>query len=195
MDKQVLDSLTAMLWPVGDGQAAQQVYWLLDGARDPQIASLVKSGDLDYECLFAGELHPRLQAAAPYLVHLKPESPGTALLLNLGWGQAWGVLALAPSEVPLGQLRLHFKKFLRVRTEDGKELAFRFYDPRVLTVYLPTCTAAEFTVFLGPASRLYAEFDTGQGVRVFRPDATGIWARDYRLGDAVCRTIDSKEVS
>jgi len=32
--------------------------------------------------------------------------------------------------------RLHFKKFLRVRTEDGRELSFRYYDPRVLNILL-----------------------------------------------------------
>jgi hypothetical protein len=33
------------------------------------------------------------------------------------------------------------RRFLRVKDEDG--LVFRFYDPRVMRVYLPTCAAGE----------------------------------------------------
>lgn len=177
MDKAVLESLTKLLWPVQEEQAGQQVYWLVDGARDPQIASLIRSSGLQYECLFAGDLHPRLQAAAPYLVYLQPESSSTALLLNLGWGKAWGIFALALPDITLAQLRLHFKKFLRVQTEAGKELAFRFYDPRVLNAYLPSCTAPEFISFIGPLTSLCAELTDGGGIRIFEVNGASVEVR------------------
>ena len=37
------------------------------------------------------------------------------------------------------RLRHHLKGFLRVRGESGQKMMFRYYDPRVLRVYLPTC--------------------------------------------------------
>lgn len=162
-----LNTLKRILWPEAAEQTGSQAYWLLDGARDPGIANLVMGSGLDYACLFSGPLHPRLEAAAPYLVRLEPDVPATGRLLLQGWGKAWGVFALAAPDVELSQLRLHFKKFLRVKTEEGKELAFRFYDPRVLTVYLPTCTASEYTTFLGPLSCLLAETDHGNAMRSF----------------------------
>lgn len=181
MDETTLQSLTSMLWPDGDSRTGQQVYWLLDGARDPAIAGLVMASALEYACLFAGELHPRLQAAAPYLVHLTPASAMAHALLQKGWGKAWGILALAAPDVTLTAQRLHFKKFLRVKTEQGKELAFRFYDPRVLNVYLPTCSADEFHTLLGPLAHLMAEIDDGHAIRVFELDGDGVRGRDTVL--------------
>lgn len=173
-----LNTLKHMLWPEAAEQTGSQAYWLLDGARDPGIAALVIGSGLDYACLFSGPLHPRLEAAAPYLMRLEPEAAATERLLLQGWGKAWGVFALAAPDVELSQLRLHFKKFLRVRTEEGKELAFRFYDPRVLTVYLPTCTASEYNTFLGPLSCLLTETDEGNAMRNFTLAGDGVEVHD-----------------
>ncbi len=38
------------------------------------------------------------------------------------------------------------------RSEQKAPLVFRYYDPRVLRVYLPTCSPAEFARFFGPIS-------------------------------------------
>lgn len=64
---------------------------------------------------------------------------------------------MAPPDVTLTQQRLHFKKRLRVQTEAGRQPAFRYYDPRVLNIYLPTCTGQELRTFFGPVTRLLAE--------------------------------------
>jgi hypothetical protein len=178
MNDAALHALTAALWPDGDHLKGRQVYWLLDGARDPEILGLLRFGGLEYTCLFAGTLHPRLQAAAPYLVHLSAGSPTTNRLLRQGWGKAWGILTVAAADITLTQQRIHFKKFLRVKTEDGRELAFRYYDPRVLNVYLPTCTTDEFQTVLGPLTALIAESPGGHSMRVFEFDGTGM-----RLGE------------
>jgi hypothetical protein len=39
----------------------------------------------------------------------------------------------------------------------GKEMYFRFYDPRVLRVFLPTCTAQEAQDFFGPSKHYVME--------------------------------------
>jgi hypothetical protein len=107
-------------------------------------------------------------------VHLSAGSPTTNRLLRQGWGKAWGILTVAAADVTLTQQRIHFKKFLRVKTEDGRELAFRYYDPRVLNVYLPTCTTEEFQTVLGPLTALVAESPGGHSMRVFEFDGTGM---------------------
>ena len=53
----------------------------------------------------------------------------------------------------------HFRKFLIVKTEDGKELYFRFYDPRVLKIFLPTCEKDQMIEFFGPIERFIVEGD------------------------------------
>jgi hypothetical protein len=165
-------ALSALLWPGGDSLSGMQVYMLLDGARDERIAPLVRFGRLEYACLFGERLTPALRQAAPYLVHLAPGSTLTATLLADGWTGGWGTVVLAPARVTLTQLRLHFKKLLRVRTEDGRELMFRFYDPRVLRVFLPTCTPHESAQVFGPAAGLVVPDDDGR-VRTFTPAAAG----------------------
>jgi hypothetical protein len=174
-----LQALTDFLWPDGDTLKGQQVYWVLDGARDPDIVGLLQSGGLEYTCLFSGELHPRLQAAAPYLVHLAAGSATTNRLLRRGWGNAWGILTITDAELTLDQLRLHLKKFLRVQTEAGQQLAFRYYDPRVLNIYLPTCTDEEFRIMLGPITRMVAESDGGASAHVFDCDRNRMRRQEY----------------
>ena len=166
MDDNALTSLIEILWPNG-GAHGQQVHWLLDGARSPDIAGLVVASGLAHTCLFGGELHPRLAAAAPYLVHLPAGCPAAMKLLRQGWGQAWGILTIAEADVTQARQRLHLKKFLRVQTEQGRQLAFRYYDPRVLNIFLPTCTDEEFRDFLGPIDRLVAESDDGATAQEF----------------------------
>lgn len=60
----------------------------------------------------------------------------------------------APAHVSTRQLRLHFKKLLWVHDEQGRKLNFRFYNPRVLSVYLPTCTGEERRTVFGPVQEM-----------------------------------------
>lgn len=182
MDEPGVRRLTRLLWPDGDHPGGPQVHWLLDGARDPRIAGLLRSGKLEYACLFDGRLDPRLQAAAPHLVHLAAGSPTTNRLLALGWGKAWGILTVAPAHVTLTQQRLHLKKLLRVKDENGRELVFRYYDPRVLRAYLPTCTGAEARTVFGPLTRLVAE--DGDGLRTFELDGESLRTIRHSLAGA-----------
>jgi hypothetical protein len=150
----VIDTMIAELWPDGDSLHGQQIHMLADGARDPSIAPLIRFGKLDYDCLFGEPLSPRLRAAAPYLVHLAAASAQTREMLGRGVDH-WGILIAAPAHVTTRQLRLHFKKLLWVQDEQGRRLNFRFYDPRVLCQYLPTCTSDEARSFFGPVRYLY----------------------------------------
>lgn len=179
MNDNVLEHLTKVFWPEGDSLTGNQVYWLLDGAQDPEIADLLRRGGLEFTCLFEGNLHPRLRAAAPYLVHLSAGSSTTELLLRKGWGKAWGILTIARPEITLTQQRLHFKKLLRVQTEDGEVFGFRFYDPRVLREYLPTCKSDEIKTLFGPVTRLLAESHDGSIVHAFKQGSQGLGVRDH----------------
>lgn len=150
-----LDAAIAQLWPHGDSLSGAQVHMLADGARDPAIAPMIRFGKLDYDCLFAEPLSPRLRAAAPYLVHLAANSAQTREMLRRCSEDPWGILVSAPADVSTRQLRLHFKKLLWVHDEQGRKLSFRFYDPRVLSVYLPTCTREERHAVFGPVREMF----------------------------------------
>ncbi|MFI8226004.1 DUF4123 domain-containing protein [Pseudomonas sp. NPDC085632] len=165
--------LTTELWPKGWRPNAPKVYALLDAARDPRIESLVRSSGAEFSCLYAGELAPSLSAAAPYLLHLDPQQAHTWRLLEDSWGQSWGIFVTAPAQVSLDELRGHFRTLLRVTDPEGNLLVFRFYDPRVLRVYLPTCTPQERAAMFGPASQLITETSTGHSLIVYPADPAG----------------------
>jgi hypothetical protein len=55
-----------------------------------------------------------------------------------------------------------------VRTDAGERLLFRFYDPRVLGEFLPTCEAAQLREMFGPVQRFMLERDGGREIASFR---------------------------
>jgi hypothetical protein len=143
----------AALTDLGRGRT---VWGLFDGAQDPRIAPWIRGGDVPWGCLYAGPVPAELVEVAPYLVRMDPGRATPLRLLEHGFGRSWGVYLAAGA--PLADLRRHFRRYLRVSSEDGKRtMLFRFYDPRVLRLYLPTCTPRELTAFFGPAEELFFE--------------------------------------
>jgi Domain of unknown function (DUF4123) len=65
-------------------------------------------------------------------------------------------------------LRKHFRRFLRVTDESGRKLLFRYYDPRVLPIYLPTCTNEELTTGFGTVARFVVETEKGANAVEYR---------------------------
>lgn len=150
--------------------APLQLYALLDGARDPRIVPRIRASRVEARCLFDGELHPSLAAAAPYLVALDPAAPFASTVITEGWDAAWGVLVT--STASLVALRHHFRRFLRVVDEDGRPLMFRYYDPRVLGLYLPSCSADELEFVFGPVSDYLLRHEA-RDLRFRRSEAEG----------------------
>ena len=109
----------------------------------------------EFVCLYRGELKPDLAEAAPYLVRLEPGTKMTEWILSEGWGRHWGIFAI--SEADLKAMRQHFRQLLTVYDEKGKPLLFRFYDPRVLRIFLPTCAEAERKQLFGPVREYVVE--------------------------------------
>jgi len=54
-----------------------------------------------------------------------------------------------------------------VKTEDGEQLYFRFYDPRVLRVFLPTCDERQLRDFFGPIDYFLCESEEPASGLVF----------------------------
>jgi hypothetical protein len=130
----------------------EHLYAVLDGARDPSIHVSVRTTGMPARCLYAGGA---LQHVAPYLVQLHPVHAFTEELLTTAWGKSWGVFAA--STASLEEMRRHLRRFLRAELEDGRKVVFRYYDPRVLRVYLPTCTRGELEQLFGPISAFFVE--------------------------------------
>ncbi|UFS70707.1 DUF4123 domain-containing protein [Geomonas sp. RF6] len=136
------------------------VFAILDGASVPDLPGHLAAFEPEYVCLYRGELEPDLAEMAPYLAVLERHSPFTEWVLTNGWGKHWGVFGTA--EADLGTLRKHFRQFLIVHDESGKSLYFRYYDPRVCRIYLPTCNSDELKTVYGPVTSYLTEDDDAE---------------------------------
>jgi len=146
------NTLETLFWPDGYDR---NMWMIVDGARDPRIYSSLLSSYLEYSCLYAGDLPHSLEAAAPYLVQLELEDRYTRKLIDDAWGNSWGVFLRCDEN--MDRLRRHLRKFLRVQDWRGRYLVFRYYDPRVLRAYLPTCSNDEVRTVFGPIKSFYME--------------------------------------
>lgn len=151
---------------------------VLDGARDPRVARLASAGGkAPGWCLYRGDLPPELLEVAPHLLQLRPGHDYADTFFRVGWRNAWGIVLA--SEAPQPDLYRHLRTLLMVRAEDGKSLVFRFYDPRILRQYLPSCTPEEMERFLGPVSALALEAEQPHRFHLFRRTPEGVEQVDF----------------
>lgn len=160
-----------------------RLYAVLDGASIANLPTLLAAQQLPNVCLMPGELEPVLAQAAPYLVQLPAQSPFAGLFLTQGLGNHWGILVTAAAG--LRTLRMHFRSLLSVWGPDGQPLYFRYYDPRVLRVYLPTCNAEELGTLFGPVTAYYAADESGEALLRFAVGATGLGQQPLNLARPV----------
>jgi pSer/pThr/pTyr-binding forkhead associated (FHA) protein len=135
----------------------EPLYAILDAARDPVIlARLLLDCKEEYQSLYEGDEGVKLAAFAPYLVALPRGSTFLETIVRDGWGKSWGVFLT--SDRPFREVRKHLRHFLSVELEQvSRKMFFRFYDPRVLRVFLPTCTPNQVSEFFGPITRYVLE--------------------------------------
>lgn len=150
-DEAIVQALHQELFSVPE----TRVYALIDGASVEGLRDALYEHEPEHECLYFGQLAPDMAEVVPYLVWLQPDAPFTQWVLEKGWGGHWGIFAA--SYEGLRTLRQHFRCFTKVRGPDGKRFLFRFYDPRVLRTFLPTCTPEEAEEFFGPVLFFVAE--------------------------------------
>ncbi len=162
------------LWPKGN---RRDIWMILDAARDPRIFGMLLESYLDYECLYGGFVPRALEAVAPYLVQLEYEDRRTRRLLDYAWGSSWGVFLKCDTRLDL--LRRHLRGFLTVRDPSGQRMIFRYYDPRVLRVYLPSCAGEELRTVFGPIEGFWTEAENQDNLLRFGWDGVRLW-RDER---------------
>jgi hypothetical protein len=145
----------------------EEICAMLDGASVPGLLERLHSeASLEVECLFRGKLAPDMAEVAPYLVKLEPGSAFAKWVVGTGWGQHWG--SFVTSRQGFRKLRNHLRALTLVYRRDGTPLYFRYYDPRVLRVFLPTCSPAQLRQMFGPVDAFLAENDPADSLSIFR---------------------------
>jgi hypothetical protein len=139
-------------------------YILFDAARIGDEMDELKKLGKENESLYKTKEESLLQSVAPYLFVFAENTQLGDFYFSNGWGKSWGVLVFSPAGFK--ELHKHFRRFLTVKTEDGTELYFRFYDPRVLRIFLPTCDTGQLVEFFGPIQYFLVEDATeGWGIK------------------------------
>lgn len=142
----------------------EPLFAVLDAARDVQVLKLLLRSGQQYQSIYEGPEGQELASVAPYLVSLPGTSSLIEHLVQRGWGRSWGCFLTFP--LPFKETRRHLRKFLKVQDDaTGKQLYFRYYDPRVLRVFLLACTAEQRAEFFGPLGCFLVEDDKGALLR------------------------------
>ncbi len=141
-------------------------YAVIDPDFCPQILAMIEQHHVEHAALLGRHFAPDLLRRSPHLVKLDPFSPFSDWLLS-GWGRSWGIYAV--SSASMDTLREHFRSLVMVLDPSGTPLFFRYYDPRVFGVYLPTVNEQEADCVFGPvASYIFEEEDTHAILRFSR---------------------------
>lgn len=167
---------------------AHDLFAVVDGAAWPGLLPAIDEHGVEHACLFSGALGPSLQGAAPYAVALDPASKFPAELLPELLARNAGIMVRYTIGIGLAPVRRHLREFLRVLDPDGNPVFFRYYDPRVMRVFLPTCMPEELDVMFGPADAYLIPGEAPSTVVEFTRTPEGdLHARTISAGDAARR--------
>lgn len=143
------------------------LYAVVDAAREPDAPAVAREFGAQCVSLYTGDLGDKLAHVAPHLIQFRARSPFRNWWFEQ-WGNSIGILVEAP--VKPNDLRRHFRTLMMVNGEGRERYYFRFYDPRVLRVFLPSCTSAELDHFVGPIKAFYCESNHGNELLAFHFD-------------------------
>lgn len=155
------------------------LFAILDAARDDRILQILAASGEEYQSLYTGLQGEILAPYAPYLVRLPADSTLLETLIAQGWGQSWGIYLVSAADWKA--LRKHFRAFLIVKSPENRPLYFRYYDPRVLRVYFPTCNVAGAQIMFGPVDAYLCENETSTTMLMFKPALDQLHEENYKF--------------
>lgn len=156
-----------------------RLFAVVDAARDTELAFTARDRfGLKLRTLFVGDLAQHLDHVAPHLIGLKRNS-GFLDLWAEHLDRSPGILLL--TEATADELWAHLRKIFIISDENGEEFSFRYYDPRVLRPYLPTCTKSEAREFFGPIRRIMVGAEQSGRMLSCEPGETGVNIEEHTL--------------
>jgi hypothetical protein len=151
--------------------SGKNIFCIIDAAIDDNLYHEIKNSGWDYRCLYKKGVHyegerltDALAATAVYLLLLDPDKVPVEQFIGRQLGKHRVIFLQANASI--GELTDHFSGLLKAMDENGNLFNFRYFDPRILRVYLPTCTEEEKHIFYGPAQIFWAE-DRDNGMLEF----------------------------
>lgn len=157
----------------------ERPYVVVDGARALDVVHAARdSYGLQILSLFEQPGATRLADVAPYLVIAEPSS-GFLDLWAERLGSCTGILVV--TAICVRELRGHLRRLFVATDEDEEEYFFRFYDPRVLRAFLPTCSGQQAREFFGPIRRVLVETERPGRIVDYSLDHAGLESAETAL--------------
>ncbi len=163
-DKTVPD----FLWNRAEDKTCN-LYAIVDSARNDEVFQYFLNDKIEYKSLFEGKADVKFFSVSGFLVECKRDSTLFNWLTTEAWGSSCSVFFL--SKASFSEVLKHLQKFIRVYLEDDDIVYFRFYDPRVLRVYLPTCNSKEIRTFFGEIESFFVEGEDQKVMIEFQKDS------------------------
>ena len=164
-------SLLSALTSTVHQDSARRLYAVVDGAQAFDLAFAARLMGHDLYTVFSGSLGRTVAQVGPCLVVLHEPSAFLAKWVD-SMGRHAGVLLEGPPDLEL--LHAHLRSIFVATDESGQEYFFRFYNPRVFRVFLPTCREDELREFFGPVSRWIVETEDGSGLATYALTDAGL---------------------
>jgi hypothetical protein len=124
-------------------------YAVLDAARLGESISDAKKLNVSHLSLYKGRPEEELSGVAPYLFVIDGEQTYfQSWLSRNALGNSWGIYLATGVNIEV--VNRHLRRFLMVQMEGtGEQVYFRFYDPRVLRVFLPIGDSQQLNELFG----------------------------------------------
>ncbi|MEO6670262.1 MAG: DUF4123 domain-containing protein [Ferruginibacter sp.] len=151
-------------------------FLFLDAARTAGNICIAKELNKVHQSLYRETAGNILLDVSPHIFSLSEDSEFSNWYFENGWGKSWGLVIIA--KMSFEDCWIHFRRFLIIKTDDKRELYFRFYDPRVLKIFLPTCDKNQILEFFGPVESFICEGDT-------KEEAIRFWHQNGELKQEV----------
>jgi hypothetical protein len=140
------------------------LFAVLDAARTMRVIEVLRESVEEHRSLYEGAKGEALAFWAPYLVRLPRGSRLLEQLVLEGWGRRWGIYLTC--ERPFDEVRTQLRRSLMVMNDQsGEPIYFRFYDPKMLRLVLPTCGARQREQIFGEIEAFLIAGRDGEVVR------------------------------
>lgn len=169
------------------------LYCILDAAQDDMIIELLHCSNAEYQILYEGASAKDLASFGPYLVKLPPQNSFLPGLIKNGWGKNWGVYL--KTNAGFAEVRKHLRHFLTVKTPEGKQVYFRFYDPRIMRMVVAGFNSEESALFFGPIHSYLCESSEPSEVLRLSAGPQGVETRLYRCTGKTAVPLESEAFS
>jgi hypothetical protein len=147
------------------------LYAIVDSARNEEIYKYFLTDNITYRSLFQGKMDVKLFGVSGFLVKCRKDSIVFNWLTTEALGDSCSIFFITKAHFE--EVFRHLQKFNRVYLEDDDIVYFRYYDPRILRLYLPSCNNKEIRAFFGEIESFFMESENPDILTEFQRYSAG----------------------